>query len=115
MENIVKASVEGINPKTEERQTMAFEGDAVCVVCIKDQEDGFTAEQAIVGALNADGALALIKANINVCKQLLNELPPIVSGVIMSELFSDIMRKADDDEQAALRDYDARRAADELA
>ena len=115
MKNWVKVNVEGIDPTTDEKHNMSFEGSSVCIISLKDGDDeGICAEQCLMGVMDGNGAMAMVKTLTNMCTQLLHRLPPIVASAIMSELFDEMLRKCDSDEEAAVRAYDERRAADEL-
>ena len=116
MENKTKTTITGVNPKTQEIHHMEFEGDAVCAIIIDDKGDGIASQEVVCGTVNAERAIALVKSMTNACSNLLRELPPIISHMIMNELTHDLLKKMEDDEQEALKEYDARRAAEnELA
>lgn len=117
MENWVKVNVVGINPADDEKHEMSFEGSSVCVISLKDEgeEKGICAEQCLMGVMDGNGAMAMVKTLTDMCHRLIDSLPHAVSSAILAELFCDVMNKMDDAEEAAVREYDERRAADELA
>ena len=112
MESKVKSTVTGLNPNTGEVHHLDFEGDAVCLVVVNDEDESVQSTESIVGTMNLDRAMAMVKSLASACKHLLNELPPIVSHIIMNEMMNEILNKVRDDEQEALKEYDARRAAE---
>lgn len=91
MENKVKTTVTDIDPKTGEIHHMEFEGDAVCAVIINDKGDGVAAEECLVGSVNLDRAMAMVKGLTSACNHLLKELPPALSAIIMAEMMAEIM------------------------
>lgn len=111
MENLVKTVVEGIDPQTGENHKMAFEGNAVCVVTINDADGGVTSEECLMGNVNLDRAMAMVKGLTSACNHLLSELPRGMAHFIMAEMLSEVMGKIDDDEQEAVKSYDERRFA----
>ena len=115
METKVKATATGIHPKTGEIHHLDFEGDAVCIVTINDKDDGISATDALMGSVDLDRALGMVKALAGAARHLLDSLPPALSTIITGEMMREMLGKMGDDEQQALKDYDARRAADELA
>ena len=115
MENKVKITVTGTHPETGEIHHLEFDGDAVCAVILNDEEDRIRAEECLMGSVNLDRALAMAKGLSSACAHLIESLSPAVSRIVTMEMMQDILHKADDDEQQALKDYDERRAADELA
>lgn len=103
MENKVKATATGVNPKTGEIHHMEFEGDAVCIVTINDAGPGVSSEECLVGSVNLDRAMAMVKGLTSACNHLLKELPPALSGIIMAEMMAEIMAKpnAEKEEETA--------------
>lgn len=101
MENKVKAMIEGVDSQTGEVVKMEFEGDATCVITVKDNDGGVGVEECLVGAVNGESAMALIKGMTSAVNHLLDNLPPILSAAIMAELFCDVMDKKDQAEMAA--------------
>lgn len=109
MENKVKSTVTGVHPKTGEIHHMEFDGDAVCVVNIREEDDRVACDQCITGEVNANRAIALVKGLTGACRNLLKELPPIVAHIIMNELMNEMLGKMKDDEEEALKAYDEER------
>lgn len=107
--NNVKILIEGVDPKTGETHKMNFEGDAVCAITIKDADGGVSAEECLMGSVNLDRALALVKGLASACRHLLDHLNPAMASIIMGEMLHEIMGKVEDDEQADLKAYDERR------
>lgn len=106
MENKVKTTVTGIHPETGEIHHREFEGDAVCIVTLNDKDGGISAQDALVGSLDLNRAMAMVKSLAKASTHLLEELPPHISSIIQLEMLKEIMGDMKDEQEEA---------ADELA
>lgn len=115
MENKVKATVTGVHPETGEIHHMDLEGDAICIITLNDKGEGIAAQDTLMGSLDLNMAMAMVKSLAGASSHLLDHLPPAMSSIIKMDMLREILGKMDNDEQEALKEYDARRAADGLA
>lgn len=86
---LLKTTIEGVNPETNEEFKHTIESEAVATVSVTKGAEGVEVTSMIMGGLTARTSTALVRALAGMCNDIIKKLDPISAMILMHELMSD--------------------------
>ena len=86
---MVKSTVTGKHPETNEEVIHEFEGEAICTVSVKhvENEGKMVVEvgNSIMGSMNGELAESMVEALMSACNEILKNVDPMLAALILAK------------------------------